>query len=203
MIGSLKGILARKSPEGIVVETGGIGYEVVVSLPTLYELPDPGSRVHLIIHTHVRESQILLLGFLRNEEKEMFRYLTTVNGIGPRLAVNILSGLPADELLEAILQQDSQRLQKIPGVGKKMSERIVLELKDKIPPRPVTLGTKDAHYPSRNPFYSEVLSALMNLGYKRKVAEKALEETLKKDQDPEQRNLETLLKASLQQLINE
>lgn len=203
MIGSLKGILARKSPEGIVVETGGIGYEVVVTLPTLYELPDPGNRIHLIIHTHIRESQILLLGFLRNEEKEAFRYLTTVNGIGPRLAVNILSGLPADELIEAILQQDVQRLQKIPGVGKKMAERIVVELKDKIPPRQITLGREDRTLQPRNPFYSEVLSAMINLGYKRKAAERALQEALKTDQDPEGRNLETLLKATLQQLVKD
>ena len=96
MIASLNGTLVRKSPEGIVVETGGIGLEVLVPLPVLYELPDPGQKVRLVIHTHMRDSQILLMGFLRQEEKDMFRMLITVNGIGPRLAINILSGLPAE-----------------------------------------------------------------------------------------------------------
>jgi len=101
LIASLKGTLLRKSPEGVVIEANGVGYEVLVPLPTLYELPDAGSQVQLMIHTHIRENQFLLIGFLHQNEKEAFRFLTTVNGIGPRLAVNILSGLPAKELLEA------------------------------------------------------------------------------------------------------
>jgi len=200
LIATLKGVLTRKSPDGIVVETGGVGFDLTVPLSTLYDLPDPGNPVELIVHTHVRDNQILLLGFLRSEEKEAFRYLNTVSGIGPRLAVNILSGLPAEELLEAILQEDAQRLQRIPGVGKKMSERIVVELKDKIPPREIVLGSTNLRQPRQKRIYLEVLSALMNLGYKRKEAQVAIENTQKKEADSEEWTLESLLKASLHHL---
>lgn len=203
MIASLQGLLKRKTPEGIVVETGGIGFDVIVSLPTLYELPDVGTRVEMIIHSHVRESQILLIGFLRSQEREAFRYLMTVNGIGPRLAVNILSGLPADELIPAILQKDAQRLQRIPGVGKKMAERIVVELSDKIPARDVLMGAGEERLAKRNTLFFEVLSALMNLGYKRKESEQAIDACLKKEKNPDTLKLEDLLKTSLRQLVKD
>ncbi len=203
MIASLKGLLLKKSPEGVVIEANGVGYEVLVPVQTLYELPDAGSHVQLMIHTHIRESQILLVGFLHQEEKDAFRFLTTVNGIGPRLAVNILSGLPAQELLAAIVGKDTQRLQRIPGVGKKMAERIVVELKDRIPPRDWAIAQAEPLPPKQKELYLEVLSALLNLGYKRKESEKAMERALRKHSDPEEVNLEGLLKASLRELVQE
>ena len=172
-------------------------------LTTLYGLPDAGSQVHLMIHTHVRENQVLLVGFLRQDEKEAFRFLTRVNGIGPRLAVNILSGLPANELLEAIVCKDTQRLQRIPGVGKKMAERIVVELNDRIPPREWVITHTGSLPPQQKELYLEVLSALMNLGYKRKESEKAIERALRKEADPEGVGLEALLKSTLRELVRE
>jgi Holliday junction DNA helicase RuvA len=203
LIASLKGTLLRKSPDAVVIEANGVGYEVLVPLPTLYALPDAGSQVQLMIHTHVRENQFLLIGFLQQDEKEAFRFLTTVNGIGPRLAVNILSGLPAQELLEAIVCKDTGRLQKIPGVGKKMAERMVVELKDKIPPREWVVTQAEPLPPEQKELYLEVLSALMNLGYKRKEAEKAIERALRKEEDPEAIGLEALLKSTLRELVRE
>ncbi len=203
MIASLKGALLRKSPEGVVIEANGVGYEVLVPLPTLYQLPDAGSQVQLMIHTHIRENQILLIGFLHQNEKEAFRFLTTVNGIGPRLAVNILSGLPANELLEAIVCKDTERLQKIPGVGKKMADRIVVELSDRIPPREWVITQTEALPPQQRQLYLEVLSALMNLGYKRKQSEKAIERALRKETDTGGVDLETLLKSTLRELVRE
>jgi Holliday junction DNA helicase RuvA len=203
LIANLKGPLIQKSPEAVVIEANGVGFEVLVPLPTLYELPDVGSQVQLMIHTHVRENQILLIGFLRQDEKEAFRFLTRVNGIGPRLAVNILSGLPARDLLEAILCQDTQRLQRIPGVGKKMAERIVVELKDRIPPREWVLAHEEPVPPKQKELCLEVLSALLNLGYKRKESEKAIEGAVRRESDPEGLSLEGLLKSALRQLVRE
>jgi Holliday junction DNA helicase RuvA len=203
LIASLKGSLLRKSPEAVVIEANGVGFEVLVPLPTLYSLPDAGCQVELMIHTHVRENQILLVGFLQQDEKEAFRFLTMVNGIGPRLAVNILSGLPANELLEAIVCKDTGRLQKIPGVGKKMAERLVVELKDRIPPREWVITHAESIPLQQKELYLEVLSALMNLGYKRKESEKAIERALRKEEDPEGVGLEALLKSTLRELVRE
>ena len=203
MIASLKGSLTKKSPEAVVIEANGVGFEVLVPLPTLYELPDAGAQVQLMIHTHVRENQILLIGFLRQDEKEAFRFLTMVNGIGPRLAVNILSGLPANELLEAIVCKDTQRLQRIPGVGKKMAERIVVELKDRIPPREWVIAQEEPVLPQQRELYLEVLSALMNLGYKRKESEKAIQRAIRKESDRQGLALEDLLKSTLRELVPE
>jgi Holliday junction DNA helicase RuvA len=203
LIASLKGSLLRKSPEAVVIEANGVGFEVLVPLPTLYGLPDAGAEVQLMIHTHVRDNQVLLVGFLRQDEKEAFRFLTMVNGIGPRLAVNILSGLPANELLEAIVCKDTERLQRIPGVGKKMAERIVVELKDRIPPSEWVITRTESLPPQHKELYLEVLSALMNLGYKRKESEKAIERALRKEADPEGVRLEALLKSTLRELVRE
>lgn len=203
MIAGLRGTLLAKSPDGVVVEAGGVGLEILVPLTVLYELPETGSTVRLLIQTHMRDSQILLVGFLRQEEKETFRLLTTVTGIGPRLAVNILSGIPAGELLETILREDALRLQRIPGVGKKMAERMVLELKDKVPEREVFLGKREPIAQKRRQLFSELLSALMNLGYKRKEAEHAVEEAFRKGGDAGPEDLETLLKETLRLLMKE
>jgi len=203
VIASLCGTLTAKSPQGIVVETGGVGLEVLVPLTVLYELPDAGSTVRLLIQTHMRESQFLLVGFLQQEEKETFRLLTTVTGIGPRLAVNILSGIPAGELLDTVYREDAPRLQRIPGVGKKMAERIVLELKDKVPEREVALGRPEPLSRKRRQLFSELLSALMNLGYKRKEAEAAIEKAFLNTGKAEPEHLEILLKETLRLLMKE
>jgi Holliday junction DNA helicase RuvA len=182
------------------VDLSGVGLEVMVPLSTLYGLPEPGREVHLFIHTHVRENQILLVGFLRQEEKDAFRFLTTVSGVGPRLALNVLSSLPPEELLEAILQGDSQRLRTVPGVGKKMAERIVVELKDRIPPREVQIGRARPLATQDRQIYFEALSALLNLGYSRKDAEKAIERALEKQGESREIRLEDLLTNALRLL---
>src|SRR5712671_7403847 len=133
MIAHLRGKLLAKHPNQVVVETGGVGYEVNISVPTFSELSANGSEVALHIHTHVREDVISLYGFLRPAEKQLFEKLMTVSGIGAKLAITILSGMAADEMVGAIRGNDVARLTKIPGIGKKTAERMVLELRDKLP----------------------------------------------------------------------
>ena len=132
MIAQLTGALALKSPEQLIVDVNGVGYLVSVSLNAFYKLPEAGERVQLLIHTHVREDALQLYGFLDRAEKELFLLLTSVSGIGPRLAMNILSGTPTRDLLDALDASDLARLVAIPGVGKKTAERLVVELRDKI-----------------------------------------------------------------------
>jgi Holliday junction DNA helicase RuvA len=135
MIAHLRGKLITRQPNLVVLETAVVGYEVTVSVPMFSQLPSLGSEVALHIHTHVREDQLALYGFVRPEEKQLFEKLITVSGIGPKLAVTILSGMPADEMINAIRGNDLARLTKIPGVGRKTAERMVLELRDKLPQR--------------------------------------------------------------------
>src|SRR5207244_5112959 len=133
MIAHLRGKLLAKHPNQAIVETGGVGYDVTISVPTFSDLPGIGSEVALHIHTHVREDLIALYGFLRLAEKHLFEKLITVSGIGPKLAITILSGMAADETVGAIRGNDIARLTRIPGIGKKTAERMVLELRDKVP----------------------------------------------------------------------
>jgi Holliday junction DNA helicase RuvA len=170
MIAHLRGKLLAKHPNQIIVETGGVGYEVNISVPTFSELPANGSEVALHIHTHVREEVIALYGFLRLAEKQLFEKLMTVSGIGAKLAITILSGMAADEMAGAIRGNDVARLTRIPGIGKKTAERMVLELRDKLP----AAGTSAPTVPALNATEEDVLSALVNLGYQRAAAEKAL-----------------------------
>src|SRR5919201_4763945 len=134
MIAHLRGRLIGKHPNQAIVEAGGVGYDVNITVPTFSELPAPGSEVALYIHTHVREDSIALFGFLRPAEKQLFERLISVSGIGPKLAITVLSGMPADEMVGAIRGNDIARLTRIPGIGKKTAERMVLELRDKLPP---------------------------------------------------------------------
>src|SRR5499425_2207460 len=134
MIAHLRGQLISRRPNLVIVEAGGVGYDVTISVPAFSELPPLGSEVAFHIHTHVREDQIALYGFLRPEEKQLFEKLITVSGIGPKLAITILSGMAADEMVAAIRDNDIARLTKIPGIGKKTAERMTLELRDKLPP---------------------------------------------------------------------
>ena len=171
MIAHLRGKLIARHPNQVIVDAMGVGYEVTISVPTFSELPPAGGEVALHIHTHVREDQIALYGFLRPEEKHLFEKLISVSGIGPKLAITILSGMPTNEMTSAIRGNDVARLTKIPGIGRKTSERMVLELRDKLPP----VGTDQVHVvPSLSAVQEDVLSALMNLGYQRASAEKAL-----------------------------
>jgi len=171
MIAHLRGRLLARHPNQAILETAGVGYDVTISVPTFSELPPPGSEVALHIHTHVREDQIALYGFIHAEEKQLFEKLITVSGIGPKLAITILSGMAAGETTRAIRGNDIPRLTKIPGIGKKTAERMVLELRDKLPPE--GSGEVEA-LPARGAFEEDVLSALINLGYPRPSAEKAV-----------------------------
>jgi len=172
MIAHLRGTLLAKHPNQAILETHGVGYDVVISVPTFSELPAAGQEVALHIHTHVREDALSLYGFLRLAEKLLFEKLLTVSGIGPKLAITILSGMPADEMVAAIRGGDVARLTRIPGIGKKTAERMVLELRDKLP---APAGATEVNLAAANPVEEDVLSALVNLGYQRAAAEKALQ----------------------------
>jgi Holliday junction DNA helicase RuvA len=172
MIAQLSGALAYKSPEHLVVDVHGVGYQIFVSLNAFYRLPEPGNPVQLLIHTHVREDALQLYGFLDREEKDLFLLLTGVSGIGPRLALNILSGTPSHELQDALEAGDLVRLVAIPGIGKKTAERLVVELRDKIKLVKGTRGADDGRRASG--LETEAVSALINLGYRRSEAERAV-----------------------------
>jgi Holliday junction DNA helicase RuvA len=178
MIALLRGELAYKSVDHIIVDTGGVGYRLFIPLSTFYALPDNGP-VRLLVHTHVREDTLQLYGFLTTAEKEMFALLIGISGIGPKLAINILSHIPVADLQTAVLSGDVKRLATLPGIGKKTAERLVLELKDKLGSAgPASSGQTPAvmvagHLP-QDPVI-DVLSALVNLGYKEVQARKVLE----------------------------
>jgi holliday junction DNA helicase RuvA len=176
MIAHLRGTLLVKRPNQAIVETSGVGYDVAISVPTFSELPPAGHEVSLHIHTHVREDQIALYGFLRLAEKHLFEKLLSVSGIGPKLAITILSGMAAEEMVGAIRGNDVARLTRIPGIGRKTAERMVLELRDKLPP-PST--GQEVSVPTMTPVEEDVLSALINLGYPRAAAEKSLAMAMK------------------------
>jgi Holliday junction DNA helicase RuvA len=171
MIAHLRGTLLAKHPNQAIVETHGVGYDVAISVPTFTEMPTAGAEVALHIHTHVREDALNLYGFLRLAEKQVFEKLLTVSGIGPKLAITILSGMPADEMAGAIRGGDVARLTRIPGIGKKTAERMVLELRDKLPTAP---GASATSFAPTSAVEEDVISALVNLGYQRAAAEKAL-----------------------------
>jgi holliday junction DNA helicase RuvA len=179
MIAHLRGRLLAKHPNQVVVETGGVGYDITISVPTFSDLPAVGGEVALHIHTHVREDSIALYGFLRPAEKQLFEKLINVSGIGPKLAITILSGMAADEMTAAIRGNDIARLTRIPGIGRKTAERLVLELRDKLPTA-ATGETPSA--PTMTAVEEDVLSALVNLGYQRAAGEKAVSSAAKNGQ---------------------
>ncbi|MGD0947866.1 MAG: Holliday junction branch migration protein RuvA [Candidatus Binatia bacterium] len=172
MIAQLAGALAHKSPEHIIVDVQGVGYQVFVSLNAFYRLPEPGDRVDLLIHTHVREDALQLYGFIDRQEKDLFLLLVSVSGIGPRLALNILSGTPAHELQEALETGDLVRLVATPGIGKKTAERLIVELRDKVK---LLKGAREGGDGRRaTGVEAEAVSALVNLGYRRNEADRAV-----------------------------
>jgi holliday junction DNA helicase RuvA len=176
MIAHLRGKLISRHPNLVILEAAGVGYNVTVSVPTFSELPGLNSEVALHIHTHVREDQLALYGFLRPEEKHLFEKLITVSGIGPKLAITVLSGMAAEEMINAIRANDLAKLTKVPGVGRKTAERMVLELRDKLP---VRATDQIQATPSFSGTQEDVLSALTNLGFQRAAAEKALAQAAK------------------------
>ncbi|MEP7308315.1 MAG: Holliday junction branch migration protein RuvA [Acidobacteriota bacterium] len=179
MIAYLRGSIFEKHPNRVVVDVAGVGYDVSVPLSTFYGLGDPGSEIALRIHTHVREDALALYGFATRLEQDLFERLIGVSGIGPKLALAVLSGIEPPDLVRAIERGDVARLTAIPGVGKKTSERIVLELKDRLPRvHPVPGGT-DVPAGGAPGVRDDVLSALMNLGYHRPLADKAVDAAIK------------------------
>jgi len=178
MIAMLRGRLVEKSPNRVIVECGGVGYEAAISVATFTALPAEGAEARLFIHMHVREDQIALFGFAEMEEKRLFEKLLTISGIGPKLAITVLSGIDAGRLVTAIRGGDHGTLTKIPGIGKKTAERVVLELKDKLDDMAAAPAAGGAV--SHGAAADDVLSAMVNLGYARPTAEKAIEAALEK-----------------------
>jgi Holliday junction DNA helicase RuvA len=173
MIAHLRGKLISKHPNQAIVEAAGVGYDVTITVPTFSDLPAVGNDVSLHIHTHVREDAIALFGFLRADEKQLFEKLITVSGIGPKLAITILSGMPTVDMVGAIRANDYARLTRIPGIGKKTAERMCVELRDKLE----GFGATQAAAPV-SAVEEDVISALTNLGYPRALAEKAVEKAV-------------------------
>jgi len=199
MIARISGILIQKSVTHCVVDVHGTGYRIIVPLSTFYELPKEDQPVVLHVHTHVREDAISLYGFHTREEREVFQMMISVSGIGPKLAVNILSGIAAVELVRAVTEEDLKRLTGIPGVGKKTAERMILELKDKA----AKLGRDDATVctvavRTGDQVKEDALSALVNLGYKGSAVKDVVDRIMRKA--PETPSLDQLLKQALRTL---
>jgi Holliday junction DNA helicase RuvA len=195
VIAQISGTLAQKIPGEIIVDVGGVGYQVLIPLNVFYQLPEIGGAINLQIHTHVREDALQLFGFNDFAEKQIFLLLIGVSGIGPKLAINILSGIPAEELARALREGDQVRLVAIPGVGRKLAERMIVELKDKLAAL-APAGAESAKPEGASQLMLDAVSALVNLGYKRAEAEKMVREVLKKGD----RSLENVLKESLRLL---
>lgn len=195
MIAHLSGTLFEKHVQRLVVDVGGVGYDVSVPLSTFYAVGEPGAAVALRIHTHVREDALQLFGFATALELELFQRLIAVSGIGPKLALSVLSGIEPADLVRAIRSADVGRLTRIPGVGKKTAERLVLELKDRLPPatqpEPVSSGSVDGD------LRDDLLSALGNLGYQRATVEKTVDKAFR---ELETRAFEDLLRAILRDI---
>ena len=196
MIAHLRGRLLAKHPQQAVIEAGGVGYDVVISISTFSALPPEGAEVALFIHTHVREDTLALYGFLDFVEKRVFERLITVSGVGPKLAVTIQSGLSTERLVAAIRGQDHATLSQIPGIGKRLAERLVVDLRDKLEdmataPRLIETG----------PSTDDVLSALVNLGYQRPLAQKAIASAVARDKSVAE-NFESLFRAAMATMRN-
>ncbi len=196
MIASVSGTLLARRPDHVVVDCGGVGYRVFVSLATFCELPGVGSRVELLIHTIVRDDHIHLHGFLGEAEWQAFGHLITVSGIGPKVAQAILSGIPPAELWKAIRAGDAARLTAIPGVGKKTAARLVVELEGRLPK---DVGSGEAPGEPAAPQLDDAVSALMNLGYPEAKAKKAVERAVKQAEPGAP--LEEIIKASLKAVV--
>jgi Holliday junction DNA helicase RuvA len=200
VIAHLRGSILEKHPNRIVIDVNGVGYDVFVPLSTFYGLGEPGAAIALRIHTHVREDAFLLYGFATLLEQELFERLIGVSGIGAKVALAVLSGIEPQELIRAIEHGDLARLTAIPGVGKKTSERIVLELKDRLPRAPATAAAAGAAAPAAPALRDDVVSALVNLGYHRPLAEKAAEAAIKTIGSSSDAGFERLLRQALREV---
>jgi holliday junction DNA helicase RuvA len=180
MIALISGKIAYKGISHVIVDTQGVGYRIFIPLTTFYELPAAGQNVTLHVHTHVKQDAINLFGFYTLQEKELFQLMISVSGIGPKIAMNILSGISAQELLRAISRGDVGKLVSIPGVGKKMAERLILELKEKVIKKMLMekMPAADDQHKANEIIIEDVLSALVNLGYKSNAAKDALDKVL-------------------------
>jgi holliday junction DNA helicase RuvA len=198
VIARLSGRLVEKQATRLVVDVQGVGYDVQVPLSTFYHLPEPGADVTLRIHTHVREDALLLFGFSTALEQQLFERLIAISGIGPKLALAVLSGIDPADLVRAVQGGDVGRLTLIPGVGKKTAERIGLELKDRLPQQlAADLGAGTGAPAGEAALGADLVSALLNLGYHRALAEKSVHAALK---TPGERTFERLLKEALQRM---
>jgi Holliday junction DNA helicase RuvA len=201
MIAHINGKLIQKLPNAVIVDVGGVGYELTVPLSTFYDLGEPGSEVSLRAYTYVREDALQLYGFRTEREKKLFLLLIGVSGIGPKLAITVLSGLSSEELIQAIRSNDLARLVGVPGVGKKTAERMIVELKDKV--ASILPPGLDVHLQTGvvanagEAMREDVISALLNLGYPKAVAEKAVLGVMK---DTPEANFEATLKLALRKL---
>ncbi len=194
MIAYLQGILAEKTESYIIIDTGGVGYQVGISTQTLSDLPKTGERVKVFTYHHFTDSEQRLFGFLSMDEKALFEKLITVKGVGPKLALGILSGMPHGDLIEVISRHDAISLSRIPGIGKKTAERIVLELGDKL----AKIGSSgDAQTQASGSAAMETISALESLGYRKNEAQKAVQQALKENRDAD---VSELLKNALRVL---
>ena len=192
MIAQLRGRLLRKEPQEAVVDVGGVGYRVTIPLSTFYRIGEPGAEVTLLTHTHVREEALALFGFLTPVEQALFERLIAVSGVGPKLAISVLSGIEAPELVGALRTSDVARLTRIPGVGKKTAERLVVELKDKMKDLP----SPEASAPEApRAATDDLVSALLHLGYSRPEAERGVERALREHGEG---RFEDLLRFALQ-----
>lgn len=197
MIAFLRGRVLDKQPNKITVDVQGVGYEVHVPLSTYYDVGEEGAEVALRVHTHVREESLQLFGFLTSLEQQLFERLIGISGIGPKLAIAVLSGIDSAELVGAVQRGDVARLTSVPGIGRKTAERIVLELKDRLSTLVIPAGAVAAASPADR-LRSDLLSALQNLGYHRPLAEKAIDAALKVASDD---TFETALRGALRELM--
>jgi Holliday junction DNA helicase RuvA len=186
VIGSLKGKIISRKPDNVVIDVNGIGYQVQLSLNTLSHLPEEGHDVFLLIYTYVREDSIQLFGFNSDDEKKIFVTLLGISGIGPKMALNILSGIAYDDFLKSIETEDIAMLCRIPGLGKKTAQRLILELREKLPSSTII----------KDRLFEDTLSALINLGYKKSIAHQSIEKVYRKGFN----DIESLLKEALKQL---
>ena len=176
MIASLRGIVQTKKPEGVIVDVNGVGYQLSVPLCSLTDIPEPGETVFMHTYTHVREDALQLFGFLNEKDREIFTSLISISGIGPKLGLAILSGMPAERFVEAVQNEDVTMLSTIPGLGKKTASRLILELKGKLPS--LDQGETPSSRASQEAI--DAISALVNLGYKRPFSENAVETAVRK-----------------------
>jgi len=200
MIALISGKIVYKGISHVIVDVQGVGYRVFIPLTTFYELPEAGQTITLHVHTNVKQDAINLFGFYTNQERDLFQLMISVSGIGPKMSMNILSGISAQELLRAISGGNVGKLVNIPGVGKKMAERLILELKEKVIKKMMmeNMPKADDQHQAREIIIEDVLSALVNLGYKINIARDALDKALRESE--EELGMDQLLKKTLKNL---